>query len=208
MPNTDRLAAALAMAHEAHRTQKRKGTSIPYIAHPMAVASLVLEYGGGEDQAIAGLLHDTIEDGGEDYAARIADAFGPAVLAMVSDCTDGTAESKAAATTPAAKQVNWKVRKLAYMQHLRAQPPATPSLLVSACDKLHNARSVLGDFRRLGDAVFDRFTGARDGTLWYYAELAAIYESKQVAPAAALARTVATLQREASCAAAATGAGA
>jgi (p)ppGpp synthase/HD superfamily hydrolase len=89
----DRLADALALAHEAHRTQKRKGTDIPYIAHPMAVASLVLTHGGSEDQAIAALLHDVIEDAGEAYAGRIHEAFGPDVLAMVRDCTDGSFEN-------------------------------------------------------------------------------------------------------------------
>lgn len=202
MIHEDRLAAALALAHEAHRTQKRKGTEIPYIAHPMAVASLVLEYGGSEDQATAALLHDVIEDGGEAYATRIEDAFGPDVLAMVRDCTDGTAESKAAAVMLEAKRANWESRKLLYLQHLRDMPATTPSLLVSACDKLHNARAVMSDFRLIGTVLFERFTGGREGTLWYYGELARIFAAKNVAPAASLARVVAAMQREASAAAA------
>lgn len=197
MIHEDRLAAALALAHEAHRTQKRKGTEIPYIAHPMAVASLVLEYGGSEDQAIAALLHDVIEDGGEAYAARIGDAFGPEVLAMVRDCTDGTAESKAVSVTLEEKRANWESRKLLYLQHLRDMPATTPSLLVSACDKLHNARAVLGDFRLIGHALFQRFTAGHEGTLWYYGELARIFADKSVAPAASLTRAVAAMQREA-----------
>lgn len=194
----DRLAAALALAHEAHRVQKRKGTDIPYIAHPMAVASLVLEYGGTEKQAIAALLHDTIEDGGEAYADRIEEAFGPEVLAMVRDCTDGSFEHKAAARTPRAKYAEWKARKQAYMQHLRAVPADSPSLLVSACDKLHNARAILADLRLLGDALFDRFTGRRDGTLWYYDELAGIFADKGAAPALSLNRAVVAMHAEAS----------
>jgi len=198
MIEDDRLAAALALAHEAHHTQKRKGTDIPYIAHPMAVASLVLEYGGSEDQAIAALLHDTIEDGGEAYADRIDEAFGPEVLAMVRDCTDGSFEHKVAARTPHAKYAEWKTRKLAYMQHLRAMHADSPSLLVSACDKLHNARAILADLRLLGDALFTRFTGRRDGTLWYYDELAGIFADKGAAPARSLNSAVTAMHAEAS----------
>ncbi|MCK9538402.1 HD domain-containing protein [Dokdonella sp.] len=191
----DRLAAALAMAHAAHQTQKRKGTSIPYISHPMAVAALVLEFGGSEDQAIAALLHDTIEDGGEAYAERIGEAFGPHVLAMVRACTDGTAESKAAAVTMDAKRADWQARKDAYLAHLEAMPSKSPALLVSACDKLHNAHAVLEDFQRVGERVFERFTGGREGTLWYYAEVARLFAEKGVAPAARLSAVVAALQR-------------
>ena len=106
MSNDSLLGHALILAHEAHRSQKRKGTDIPYIAHPMAVSVLTLEYGGSEDQAIAALLHDTIEDGGENYAARIKDTFGDGVLAMVQDCTDGTTESKTLAVTPGEKRAD------------------------------------------------------------------------------------------------------
>lgn len=193
----DRLAAALSMAHEAHRTQMRKGTHIPYISHPMSVAALVLEYGGSENQAIAALLHDTIEDGGEAYDARIAETFGADVLAMVRDCTDGTAESKQAAVSAQAKRAAWKKRKLAYLQHLQDKSAATPSLLVSACDKLHNARAILADFERLGETLFERFTGGREGTLWYYGELAKLFADKAVQPAEDLARTVNALYTEA-----------
>jgi len=194
----DRLAAALALAHEAHRAQKRKGTDIPYIAHPMSVASLVLTHGGSEDQAIAALLHDTIEDAGEAYAQRIGAAFGPDVLAMVRDCTDGSFENKAAARTPHAKFVNWRERKLQYMQHLRAMSADSPALLVSACDKLDNARAILADLRLLGPALFERFTGRRDGTLWYYDELAGIFADKGAVPARSLNRAVASMHAEAS----------
>lgn len=192
----DRLGRALALAHEAHRLQKRKGTDIPYIAHPMAVSSLVLQFGGSEDQAIAALLHDTIEDGGEAYAERIGTGFGAAVLAMVRDCTDGSFEQKAGARTPEAKFANWRERKIAYMAHLAAVPDTSPSLLVSACDKLDNARAILADLRLLGDALFQRFTGRREGTLWYYDQLSRIFADKGVAPSAVLARVVAAIQDE------------
>lgn len=186
MLNHDRLGRALTLAHQAHRTQKRKGTDIPYISHPMAVSALTLEYGGNEDQAIAALLHDAIEDGGQDYAPLIEEAFGSDVLGMVLDCTDGTTEDKAAAVTPEEKLADWKARKLAYLEHLRSRSPATPSLLVSACDKLHNARTILFDFRKLGEPLFRRFTASREGTLWYYDELATIFVAKQLAPSSSL----------------------
>ncbi len=195
MLKQDRLAAALALAHDAHRTQKRKGTDIPYIAHPMAVASLVLEHGGTETQAMAALLHDAIEDGGADYDNRIGEAFGMDVLEIVRDCTDGTAEAKAAATTPEARRTAWKARKQAYLEHLGNKPAHAPSLLVSACDKLHNARAIVSDLRDTGTEVFERFNTGRDGTLWYYGELARLFKEKGVAPAASLARAVDTMNR-------------
>ena len=99
-----RLSAALAIAGRAHSAQYRKGTTIPYLAHPLAVASLVIEYDGNEEQVLAALLHDAIEDGGTAYAVEICDALGPNVLALVEACSDGTAEGKAAATTPVEKQ--------------------------------------------------------------------------------------------------------
>lgn len=193
MIEQDRLAAALAMAHAAHATQKRKGTDIPYISHPLAVAALVLEYGGSEDQAIGALLHDVIEDAGEEWADRIGAAFGPEVLAMVRDCTDGSFERKASARTREAKFTNWRSRKVAYLQHLRAMPKHSPALLVSACDKLHNARAIVADLRLLGDALFNRFTGRRAGTLWYYDELAGVFADKGVAPARSLVLAVAAM---------------
>jgi (p)ppGpp synthase/HD superfamily hydrolase len=193
MISNDRLAAALALANGAHRGQMRKGTEVPYISHPLAVAALVLEFGGNEDQAIAALLHDTIEDAGEAYAGRIGAEFGPAVLAIVRGCTDGSYEAKAAARTPEAKYANWRARKRAYLGHLHGVSPGAPLLLVSACDKLHNARSIVADVHLLGNALFDRFTGRRDGTLWYYDELAGIFADKGVAPARALARVVTSM---------------
>lgn len=188
-----RLATALAMAVEAHQGQFRKGTNIPYISHPMAVASLVIEYGGSEDQAIAGLLHDAIEDGGEAYATRIHEAFGPAVLALVEACSDGTAESKAAAATPEAKQADWKRRKEGYLARLEAEDPA--ALLVTACDKLHNVRSIVADLESIGPVVFDRFTAGRDGTLWYYSEIETILRGHGSPVAAQVSAAVGEMQR-------------
>jgi hypothetical protein len=177
MTNVHRITDALSLAIEAHDGQVRKSTNIPYISHPLAVASLVLEYGGSEDQVIAGLLHDAIEDGGSAYAPRIAATFGAEVLALVEACSDGTAESKAEAKTPAAKKADWKRRKLDYLQRLETEDPA--ALLVTACDKLHNARAIVADLERIGTAVFERFTAGRDGTLWYYTEAHAVLKRRQ-----------------------------
>ncbi len=184
---TSRLAQALGIAIEAHDGQGRKASNIPYIAHPMAVAALVLEYGGDENQAIAGLLHDTIEDGGARYAQRIDDEFGPAVLAMVEACSDGTAEARAAHRDRKADSL---ARKAAYLRNLEQHPQTDPALLVSACDKLHNVRSILADLHRIGPQIFDRFNVSRAQTLAHYQALADIFQAKQVPAADDLARAV------------------
>ena len=176
---TQRFSDAVEFARIVHGSQVRKGSDIPYLYHLLAVASLVMEYGGSEDQAIAGLLHDVLEDCGDHHADEIAQRFGPAVLAIVHDCTDGTADQKAAAVTPEAKRADWWQRKLAYMAHLRKEDKT--SLLVSGCDKLHNALAILADLENpaVGQAVFDRFTGGRDGTLRYYASIAGLLHDRK-----------------------------
>ena len=136
-----------------------RGSGIPYIGHLLGVASLVLEHGGDEDQAIAGLLHDAIEDAGAHQEAVIAERFGPRVAMIVRACTD-------ADTLP---KPPWRERKEAYIAHL--EHASGDALLVSAADKLHNARAICTDMRTHGDKVFERFTGGKAGTLWYYATL-------------------------------------
>jgi len=155
----DRLSAAAAFALTIHARQTRKGTDIPYISHLLGVASLVLEHGGDEDQAIAGLLHDAVEDQGAHQAAAIAERFGPRVAAIVLGCTD-------ADTVP---KPPWHARKESYIAHLQHADPEV--LLVSCADKLHNARAIRTDLRTYGLTVYDRFTGGQDGTLWYYQAL-------------------------------------
>jgi (p)ppGpp synthase/HD superfamily hydrolase len=161
----------------------------------MAVASLVIEYGGTEDQAIAGLLHDAIEDGGEAYVTRIREAFGPAVLALVEACSDGTAESKAAAVTSEAKQADWKRRKDDYLVRLRTEDAG--ALLVTACDKLHNVRAIVADLQIVGPAVFDRFTAGRGGTLWYYSEIETILQERGSPVATQVSSAVGEMKRHA-----------
>jgi len=165
MTRFPRLAAALDYAAEAHGNQARKGTEIPYLGHLMGVASLVIDHGGDEDQAIAGLLHDILEDCGAEHEAPIRRAFGDRVADMVLACTDGTPDE-------AGVKAPWTERKRLYLRHLKTATDET--LLVSACDKLHNARAIAADVAA-GEDVFARFKGGRDGTLWYYRSLLQIF---------------------------------
>ena len=160
VPLWDRLSQAAAYALRVHARQQRKGAGTPYIGHLLAVAAIVLEAGGDEEQAMAGLLHDAIEDVGPEQEAEITRRFGPRVAGIVRACTD-------ADTTP---KPPWRARKQAYLDHLRAAPPDV--LLVSCADKLHNARAIVSDLRTHGPVVFDRFKPGRDGTLWYYRSVA------------------------------------
>ena len=157
MALTSRFEEAITFATQLHAKQLRKGTTIPYIAHLLAVTALVLENGGDEDEAIAALLHDAIEDqGGAATREVIRRQFGNRVVAIVDGCTD----------TEVVPKPPWRGRKEAYIAHLHQASPAVR--LVSAADKLHNARTILADYRVLGDALWQRFTGGKDGTLWYY----------------------------------------
>lgn len=150
---------ALTQAAQLHRRQMRKGTEIPYISHIMAVASIVLEHGGGEEEAIAALLHDAVEDqGGQPVLDWIRRRFGSNVADIVQGCTDAYVEPKP----------EWRKRKEDYLAHLRDPATSASNRLVSAADKLHNATAILHDYRLLGDALWTRFSGGREGTLWYY----------------------------------------
>ncbi|MGA8276804.1 MAG: HD domain-containing protein [Rhodanobacteraceae bacterium] len=186
---SERFTDAVDYARTAHADQVRKGSGIPYLYHLLGVASLVLEFGGDEDQAVAGLLHDAIEDCGVEHEARIRAAFGERVAAIVVACTDGTAERKAGHTDPEARKRDWRARKHAYLAHLIHA--SEDALLVSACDKLHNARAIVQDMENpaVGSAVFERFTGGCDGTLGYYESLARIFAERK-APTAAVFETV------------------
>ncbi|MEP6941050.1 MAG: HD domain-containing protein [Rudaea sp.] len=183
-------AKAVDYARKQHEHQARKGSGIPYLYHLLGVSSLVLEYGGDEDQAIAALLHDVIEDCGEKHEKVIRKRFGDKVADIVLSCTDGSEESKAQAKTAEAKLANWRERKLAYLKHLRVEKDF--ALLVSCCDKLHNARAIVADLEnpKVGRAVFDRFTAKRDGTLRYYQSVSEVFTRRKLPPAAALDSTV------------------
>src|SRR5579872_168514 len=156
-----RFERALVFASQKHAGQTRKKTQAPYISHLLIVAGLVLEAGGDEDLAIAALLHDTVEDcGGAPVLKEIRRRFGKRVAHVVDGCTD----------TDITPKPPWRKRKEDYLRHLRTADADTR--LVSAADKLHNARSVLTDYRAIGESVWERFAGQRAGTLWYYRALA------------------------------------
>jgi (p)ppGpp synthase/HD superfamily hydrolase len=181
---SERFTQALTYAHQLHATQIRKGSGVPYISHLLGVASIALEYGANEDEAIAALLHDAIEDqGGAATREEIRRRFGDNVTAIVDGCTD-------ADTTP---KPPWKHRKQAYIAHISTA--STSVLLVSASDKLYNARSILKDYRMIGEAVWERFQGGKEGTLWYYRALADAFQTKQLTPLVAeLERVVTELE--------------
>ena len=192
---TDRFQRAFALASQIHATQVRKGTTIPYLAHVMSVAALVLEHGGSEDAAIAGLLHDTVEDSpdGTGTEAAIRRDFGDHVAGIVLGCSD------AIGGVGQVKQP-WRDRKTAYLVHLAAEHDPD-ILLVSACDKLHNARAILADLRAVGPALWDRFN-EKDPAMhvWYYQSLADSYSGRvPVSLNRELTRVVAEIQSLAGC---------
>jgi (p)ppGpp synthase/HD superfamily hydrolase len=160
---TERFADASKWAAELHRDHFRKGTGVPYVSHLFAVASLVLEDGGSEDEAIGALLHDSVEDAKTTFDA-IRDRFGADVADIVRSCSDAEGSPKPP----------WRERKAKYVAHLRT--PTTPqgALRVSNADKLHNARSLLADYADVGDALWQRFNvdaRSAEAQLWYYGEL-------------------------------------
>ena len=155
-----RFLRAFQFAAEKHAAQTRKASTIPYIAHLMGVASLVLEGGGDEDLTIAALLHDVVEDcGGAPMLKDVRRRFGKRVADVVDGCTDSDTDPKPP----------WRERKENYLRHLKRADAGTR--LVSAADKLNNIRSILTDYREIGESVWARFNGGREGTLWYYRAL-------------------------------------
>ena len=181
----NKLSPALALAIEAHQNQIRKSTQIPYISHPLAVASIALEFGASEDQAIAALLHDAIEDGGIKYANIIKAQFGDHVHDLVQGCTDGTPDHSG-------QKAPWIERKTTYLKHL--QEASDEVLLVSCSDKLHNARAIVSDLINEGPSVFERFSSTPEQTLWYYRQLATIFNNRKAPPAKALESAVSQME--------------
>ena len=161
---TSRFDEALRYAHSLHHTQVRKGSGSPYVGHLLGVASIVIEDGGSEDEAIAALLHDAAEDqGGRARLDEIRAKFGDAVATIVEDCTDSWSQPKEP----------WLERKQAYIQHARTL--SGPSLRVSAADKVHNAYATLRDLRNQGERAWDRFTATADDVVAYYESLVRAY---------------------------------
>ncbi len=163
-----RFEAALVFAAQKHKAQPRKGTAIPYISHLMQVSGIALENGANEDEAIAALLYDVIED--QDVTeAELTRRFGPEVAAIVAGCSDSASTHKA----------SWQERKQAYIAHI-----ATASYsvrLVSSCDKLHNARAILADYQQIGEPLWGRFNASRESLLWYYQSLANAFQEAEKA---------------------------
>jgi (p)ppGpp synthase/HD superfamily hydrolase len=171
---TDRFRDAVALAEEVHGRQRRSGTEIPYLAHLLVVTGLVLEDGGDEDEAVAAMLHDSVEEGGGQHMLdRIGERFGPRVAAIVRACSDSVEEED---------DEPWIERKRRYLEHL-PEIEDDGALRVSLADKLNNARSVVRDYREEGDALWERFT---DKTaceqLWYYERLLAFFQQERPGP--------------------------
>ena len=171
MELSDRFTDALAWAATLHRRQQRKVSGTPYVAHLLRVAGIVLDYGADEDEAIAALLHDAIEDqGGETARDEIRRRFGDRVVAIVEGATDTGVQPKPP----------WRQRKEAHVAHVR---DASPSVrLVIAADKLDNVRSLLMEYHRRGESLWDFFHGRRDGTLWYYHAMTEALNARDATP--------------------------
>ncbi|NNE44711.1 MAG: HD domain-containing protein [Gemmatimonadetes bacterium] len=183
---SQRIEDAITAATRYHAGQTRKGSGAPYVLHPLAVAALVADAGGDEDTIIAALLHDAVEDaGGADARAEIADRFGEAVARIVDGCSDTDEEPKPP----------WRPRKEAFVLRVRRAAPEVRQVV--AADKIHNARSLRRDLHEEGDAVWSRFHGGREGSLWYFAAVAdALADGWSHPLLDELRRVVARLQRE------------
>ena len=185
---TDRYKKALQFAADVHEGQVKKGTEIAYLSHLLSVSALVLENDGDEDEAIAGLLHDSVEDRGDTYESRhgaqppagrgalkhdIEKLFGARVRDLVMHCTDDEYLPEGRPSQKGTPE-EWKARKKAYLDKLARQAD-TGALRVSCADKLHNARAILVDYETLGDEVWQRFRARNKADqLWYYTSLARI----------------------------------
>ena len=166
---------AFEYANQWHRDQARKSTTLPYILHPMGVASLVLEAGGDEEQAIAALLHDVPEDcGGEARLTEILEMFGPRVEAIVRGCSDSLVAEKG-------DKAPWRERKQAHIDHIATADMDT--LMVTAADKTHNGRAIATDLQTIGNEVWDRFNASREDIIWYYSTFYSELLKREVTPA-------------------------
>lgn len=164
---TARFERALVFANRMHAGQVRKYSGAPYIAHLLGVAAFVLEDGGSEDEAIAAILHDTAEDcGGEDTLEDIRQKFGEKIAKIVRECSDTLERPKPP----------WEERKRNHLEVLRTAMPET--IRVMLADKVYNALSLLHALQDSGDQVWHKFKGGKDGTLWYFHEMLAIFRQR------------------------------
>lgn len=156
----DKYLEAYVYSYKLHKKQTRKGSNIPYFTHLSSVSNLIIENNGTTTQAIAGLLHDAVEDqGGAKTLAVIKRKFGPRVAKIVDQCSDTTIKPKPP----------WKKRKIKYIKDIKNKSQDT--LLVSLCDKYHNANCILSDYQKVGEEIWDRFTASKQETFWYYESL-------------------------------------
>jgi len=181
---SDRFTEALVYATRLHAAQTRKVSGAPYVAHLLNVCGIALEHGADEEEAIAALLHDAVEDqGGAPVQEEIRRRFGERVAQIVAGCTD----------TDQTPKPPWRRRKEAYLARLRHAPASVR--LVSACDKLDNVRSLIEAYRTLGECLWDRFRGGRDGTLWYHRRVVEVLKEAGTSPLVEeLERAVAQLE--------------
>lgn len=190
----ERLGRAVCLAAEVHAAQVRKNGT-PYISHPLAVASLVIAHGGDGEQAEAAILHDVYEDGGPEWVPRLQAEFGGRVWTLVLGCSDdrfSVAEPPWAGLSRADKAALWRARKERTLARLREAPADV--LLVSGCDKLHNALMLADQARQDGQGVFERFVGRTEGVLWYYRSLAAVFADRGAPMAQALGEAVGAIE--------------
>jgi (p)ppGpp synthase/HD superfamily hydrolase len=188
---SNRYKDAMIFAARLHDRQTRKGTEVAYLTHLMSVSALVMENGGDEEQGIAALLHDALEDQSKDYESEylleprqgrpalkrdIELRYGARVLAIVVGCTDDEDFAKPA-EGERGSIADWRSRKQAYIEHVE-QTADIDLLRVSCADKLHNARTILLDLYEHGPVVWSRFrSGNRENLLWYYQSLATAFSS-------------------------------
>lgn len=171
MSHSERFENALILAYCIHCAQCRKGTKIPYVSHILSVAGIAIEHGADEDEAIAALLHDAIEDGGGAVIRdEIQRRFGSRVSSIVEECTD----------TDETPKPPWRIRKELYIKHLGMASPS--GRFISAADKLHNARAILMDYRAIGEILWKRFNADRYDILWYYCSLVTVFKESGTTP--------------------------
>lgn len=165
---TNQFSQALQLAHRLHQDQNRKSGDVPYLSHLMGVSALVLRYGGTEEEAIAALLHDAVEDqGGQKTLKIIEKQFGNIVAHIVDGCSDSDIIPKPP----------WKERKLNYINHLRTTDEGT--MIVAASDKLYNAEDCIRTYAIIGEGLWDLFNPPREETKWYYQSLAEVFSSRK-----------------------------
>lgn len=166
MKLTEKFETALIYATRLHANQYRKVSNTPYISHLLSVAALVLEAGGTEEEAIAGLLHDSIEDqGGKQTREEIRQLFGEQIVTIIDGCTECDTHPKPP----------WQERKNKYLENIRQASPSIQK--VSLADKLHNARSLLSDWQQHGDIIWQQFKAGKTSTLWFYQQLLQVYQA-------------------------------